>query len=530
VTEEEMLAQARALDIPVEPERIPSLTREVDGLRTRARALWGVVTPADEAVDFGAWLRRRPRQERPEAGGTPSTAQREVLDPADLSLAEASNLIRQGNLSPVMLAEAVTSRMNRLDKEVNSFTYDNQADLRDAAQTAEAEIASGGWRGPLHGIPLSLKDLFDVTGLETSGSSRIVRYQAGADSAVWAGLKEAGALLVGKTNMHELAFGATTVNPHTGATRNPWDLARVPGGSSGGAAAATAAGMGLGSLGSDTGGSIRCPAALCGLTGLKPTYGLVSRKGVLPLSWSCDHVGPIARTAEDCRLILEVIAGAPVSRPAVSLKGLRVGVLQSQREAVREEEVGALFDAAVGELERQGALVQTLDLPEEGLANDIGTLILYAEAFAVHGQMLRQTPELFGPDVRGRLQTAAFVSAGKYIDAQRARPKVTAQILDRMSAFDVVVSPTVPVSAPTIELTAPIADGALDPRMVLLRNTRLADVTGQPAISVPCGFTSTGLPVGLQIMGQPHEDGFVLAVAEAYQTITDWHLRRPALH
>ncbi len=424
----------------------------------------------------------------------------------------------------------------------------DEADLLAEARNAEAEIGHGEYRGPLHGIPITVKDLFDVAGQPTTaGSSFLGSQPVERDAAAWSRLKAAGALLLGKTNLHEFAYGATTANPHFGPTRNPWDTERVPGGSTGGGAVAVSMGAGFAALGSDTGGSIRCPAALCAVTGIKPTYGRVSRAGAFPLSWSQDHVGPLARTARDCAVILDVIAGPDQADPTTlgvpalksaasrhegdhSLGGLTAGVLTSHRERVLDPSVGQAFDRAVDQLCELGLTVRELEIPEERDLDDTGVVILMAEAAAVHLEWLREAPERYGDDVRGRLEAGVLVPAVDYLDAERARRKLVPRALARMAEVDVVLGPTVPIGAPGIDTQSIRLGGRdVDPRTVLLMFTRLYDVTGQPAASAPCGFTEDGLPIGLQIAAQPWREDLALRVAHAYQQVTEWHAHRPEL-
>ncbi len=461
-------------------------------------------------------------------------------------LVEVADLVRSRAVSPVELARHTLERAERLQPSLNAFIRLDGDALLAAARTAEAEIARGTYRGPLHGIPISLKDLFDVAGQPTTaGSKTLAGHRPARDAAAWARLKAAGALLLGKTNLHEFAYGATSANPHFRPVRNPWDPTRVPGGSSGGSAAAVSAGVGYASLGSDTGGSIRCPAALCGVTGIKPTYGRVSRAGAFPLSWAQDHVGPLARTAWDCAVVLDAIAGPDpadpttlgVEPPAAAqalhpqdhrLRGVTAAVLTAHRDAALDAGVRTAFDRAVEQLAHLGLEVRQIDLPEERELQDAAVLILVAEAAAVHLARLRAAPEHYGADVRARLEAGALVPAVDYIDAQRARRALVPRLLARLAEVDVLLGPTVPIAAPSVETTAiRMGERDVDPRTVLLHLTRLFDVTGQPAASVPCGFTADGLPVGLQIAGHPWQEALVLRVAHAYQQVTEWHRHRP---
>ncbi len=470
----------------------------------------------------------------------------DAVDLCYLPLADVAELLRERAVSPVEVARAVLARAEHFQPTLNAFIHLDGDALLAGARQAEEVLARGPARGPLQGVPVSLKDLFDVAGQPTTAGSRIQAGQRPArDATIWARLRAAGALLIGKTNLHEFAYGATTVNPHYGPVRNPWRADRVAGGSSGGSAAAVAAGVGYASIGSDTGGSIRCPAALTGVTGLKPTYGRVSRAGAFPLSWALDHVGPLARTAYDCALVLDTIAGTDPADPTTlgveaprtaealrlagtDLRGIRVGVLLGHRAAVVDPDVGGAFDRAVAELATLGAEVREVELPEERAALDAGLVVLLAEAAALHLPSLRERPGEYGLDVRAQLELGALVPAVDYIDAQRARRVLVRRLLERLAAVDVAVGPAVPLGAPPLEATTiRMGDRDADPTAVLLRLTRVFDVTGQPAVSVPCGFTAEGLPVGLQIVAQPWQESLALRVAHVYQQATDWHKRRP---
>lgn len=474
----------------------------------------------------------------------------ETDDLAFLSLAEVSARLRRRAVSCVEVTETALRRAETLQPRLNPFIrITGGQQLLDAARRADrrgqAEDAS-----PLLGIPLTLKDLIDVEGQPTTAGGVIpdlVQRPTTSDAPVWARLKNAGALLLGKTNLHEFAYGATTVNPHYGPAHNPWNMERIAGGSSGGSAVALAAGIGYASLGSDTGGSIRSPAALCGVTGLKPTYGRVPLTGVFPLSESQDHVGPMARSALDCAMVLDAISGADSSDRATrgvapartaeavraappSLRGMRLGVLAGHRSLVCDPGLLRVFDAAVDTLRVLGAAVDELEMPEEQEALDAGLTVLTAEATALHLRWLRAMPDLYGAEVRARLEGGIGLLATDYLVAQQARRSLTGRILGRMSAYDAVLGPTVPIVAPPIEASSIYyRERDVDPRTVLLRLTRLFDVTGQPAVSVPCGFSEDGLPVGLQVASHPWREDVALCIAHVYQQATDWHRRRPAL-
>jgi aspartyl-tRNA(Asn)/glutamyl-tRNA(Gln) amidotransferase subunit A len=468
-------------------------------------------------------------------------------DLARLSIAEAANLIRRKKLSPVELAQACLQRIDDLDTRLRAYITVSRQGALESAQQAASAIAGGDYRGPLHGIPLALKDLFDTAGIRTTAGSKIMADRVPAEDAeVAARLKAAGAVILGKLNMHEFAYGATGVNPHYGATCNPWDPTRISGGSSSGSAAAVAAGMALGALGTDTGGSIRIPSALCGITGLKPTYGRVSLRGVIPLSTSLDHVGPMARSAADAAIVLQAIAGhdpadetssqEPVPDYAKRLEGrglngLRVGVPREHFFDDVEEEVAAAVRGAISTLEELGSQVSEVSLPHIDEAPVAVSAVMLTEALGYHRRWLAERPQDYGDDVRQRLEMGTSASAG-YEQAQRLRPLIVEEWREKVfDRVDLLAVPTTPVPAPRLE------EGDLQATLDLIRFTNPFNLVGVPAISVPCGFSSggpstsprTGLPIGLQFVGRWFEEATVLAAAHAYQQATDWHRRAPPL-
>ncbi|HWP28714.1 MAG TPA: amidase [Chloroflexota bacterium] len=463
-----------------------------------------------------------------------------------LPLAALADRLRRRELSPVELTRVYLDRIAALDPTLRAFiTVTAEQALAEAA-AAEREIAAGQYRGPLHGIPLAFKDLFYTAGVRTTAGSRILAdFVPAEDATVVARLRAAGALCLGKTNLEEFAYGATSINPHYGACRNPWDPARITGGSSGGSAAAVAAGLCAASLGTDSGGSIRQPAALCGLVGLKPTYGRVSRHGVVPLSWSQDHVGPMTRTVRDAALVLQAIAGHdprdPASSPApvpdylapleAGVTGLRLALPRDFFFDHVDPAVEAAVRAAAGVLERQGATLEEVPFPQAAPAATAGATILFTEAAAYHEPWLRTRPQDYGPLVLARLRVGATLLATDYVKAQRARSRLVAQALALFERFDALLTPTVPIAAPRQdESVVRWPDGTEeDIRGATLRYTRPFNLLGFPALSVPCGFTPDGLPIGLQIVGRPFAEATVLRVARAYEAATTWSERRPAL-
>lgn len=467
-------------------------------------------------------------------------------DVAFLGLAEASRGLAEGRLSPVDLTEAMLARIEALNPRLNAFLAVEADRARAAAREAAARRAAGRPRGPLDGIPIAVKDLFWRAGRPTSaGAKRPVVERAPEDATVIARLEAAGAVMLGVLGLHEFAYGVTTVNPHHGPVRNPWNLERNPGGSSGGSAAALAAGLCYGSLGSDTGGSVRIPASVCGVVGLKPTYGRVSRHGVYPLAWSLDHVGPMARRVEDVAMLLEVIAGPDPADPTASrrpvpayasrlvragsppLAGLRVGVPRGFFFDRAEPEVARVVREAIARLGDLGASVREVALPRTEAGVPAGLLVLLSEAAAVHARRLVETPGDIGADVRARLEQGRVVPATDYIAAQRTRAVVRRELGDVLREVDCLATPTTPASA------GPLAEGATGPadaaRRAMTHLTRPFNLTGLPALSVPCGFTSEGLPVGLQLVGRPFEEGTLLAAAAPLEAALGLTARRPPL-
>jgi aspartyl-tRNA(Asn)/glutamyl-tRNA(Gln) amidotransferase subunit A len=449
------------------------------------------------------------------------------------SLAEASALIRRREVSPVEVTSDVLERIAAVEPKLNAFITVMTDDALGAARQAEHEIGAGRWRGPLHGIPVSVKDLFDVAGARTTAASRFLADAplSTEDAGVVARLRAAGAVIVGKTNLHEFAYGTTSQTSHFGPVRNPWDASRIPGGSSGGSGAAVAAGMGFTSIGTDTGGSIRIPAACCGVVGLKATFGRVSRYGLVPLASSLDHAGPLTRTVEDAALVLAAIAGhdardpgsADVPLPPLGddldrgVHGLRLGVLAA-RVAEADAEVAAAVQQAVDDLASAGAEVRPLSLELLDAARAAVAGVLAAEATTSLHDRLREHPDWFGADVRERLVRGQQVSAVDYLLAFELRRAFRHEVEQAFQRVDVLVSPMLPVGAPPIGAdTVPINDGVIEVLRANTANSREWNFLGLPAISVPCGFTSAGLPIGLQIVGPAFDEATVLRVARAHE-------------
>ena len=448
-----------------------------------------------------------------------------------LDLIDAARRVASGDASPVELTAACLERIGALDSKVNAFITVTDDDAMYEAGQREAEVGRGDADGPLAGVPIALKDLFDTAGVRTTAGSKFFAERVpDEDAAVVQKLRDAGAVILGKLNMHEWALGVTNDNPHYGACHNPWSLDRITGGSSGGSAAALAAGMCFGALGSDTGGSIRIPAALCGVVGLKPTYGRVSSRGVVPLSWSLDHVGPMARQVADVALLLDVIAGRDAADPASAdvptdsylagvddgIAGWRIGVVADEWLGSVDAEVGAAVAAAVEALAAAGAWVDELPAPDLPDAAHLNGLMTTADASAFHRERMEQAPDDFGADVLTRLRRGAAYGAADYADARRRqtilRRTFSSWFVEHGGELDAVVLPTTPIVAPRIAGLDAVATAG-----VLTRLTAPFNFTGLPALSVPCGVTTEGLPIGLQIVGAPWAERRVLRVGRAYE-------------
>ncbi|MGW1173798.1 amidase [Kitasatospora sp. NPDC002543] len=451
------------------------------------------------------------------------------MRPYELTLAGAATEIRERRLSPVELVDSVLDRIERVEPHLGAYAAVAAEQAREAAREAEREIARGRYRGPLHGVPVGLKDLIDVAGAPTSASSRVRDgHLAAADSTVAARLRAAGAVLAGKTHTHEFAYGLTT--PQTG---NAWGRGRVAGGSSGGSAVAVAAGAATFALGTDTGGSIRVPAALNGVVGLKPTYGLVPRHGITPLSWSLDHVGPITRTVEDAALVLGALAGhdprdpASVAAPATDyrpepepdLTGLRIGVPTDHYVDHVDAEVAAAVRSAVEQLEALGARPVEVGIPMARYLLPTLWGLVAPEASAYHARTLRTVPELYRADVRVLLEAGELIGAGDYLRAQRARTMIREAWAGALSGVDVIAAPTVPTTAVRAGQESVIwPDGTVESVAdAYVRLCAPANVTGVPALSVPAGRDSAGLPIGLQLLGRPFGERTLLRVGHAYE-------------
>ena len=461
-----------------------------------------------------------------------------------LSVAEAATELVAQRLSPVELTQAYLDRITEINPLINAYITVTADRALDQAKQAEAEIVRGNYKGPLHGIPIGLKDLFDTKGIRTTAGSKIMAERVPTeDGQVVSLLNHAGAILLGKLNMHEFAFGITNVNPHYGPARNSWNKDRITGGSSGGSGTATAAGLCAAALGSDTGGSIRIPACFCGIVGLKPTYGRVSKRGVLPLSWSLDHVGPMTRTVEDAALMLQVIAGYDTEDPgstdiavpsysaeiAKGIKGMRIAVLRGSFVLPMDADIENAFEESIKILKGLGAMVtDPVELPyiEDTLSANI--TIISSEAATVHQTEMDGRPHDYGEDVLARLSIGRDHPATAYITARNTQRHIRDQLMDSLANYDALMLPMMPLGAPSIGQNDVLVGGkVLDVRAAVTRYTQPFNLTGFPAISVPCGFTDDALPIGFQLAAKPFEESALLRISHAFERATEWHKQRP---
>ena len=491
----------------------------------------------------GAGSKTRPTQADPRRRS-------QVADvPQDLCLrpiTELSWLLKNRKISPVDLVNAHLERVDALDKTLNAFITASREEASAAAKEAELAIAGGNYRGPLHGIPIGLKDLFATTGIRTTSGTKIMAdYVPSEDATAVAKLKDAGAIILGKLNMNELALGATGENAHYGDTLNPWNPDRISGGSSGGSGVATAAGECAAALGTDTGGSGRIPAALCGIVGLKPTYGRVSVDGVTTLCWSLDHVSIFTRTVEDCALMLNAIAGYNPLDPASAdvpvqdytkaindgSRPLRIGVPKEDVWDGVDPEIQAAVRTAIETMAgSDNTSVVDVSIPLLPTCGDLATSLMGAEAITSHGELLKEHASSLDPKMRPRLERGLGVSAVDYINAQKARAALSRQVKIVLEEVDLLAFPTTAIVAPTRGTDEVEIEGIKVPVLgALARLNRLGNLTGLPAVSVPCGFSKQGLPIGLQLVGRLFDEATLLRAANAYEQATDWHKIHPSL-
>jgi aspartyl-tRNA(Asn)/glutamyl-tRNA(Gln) amidotransferase subunit A len=462
-----------------------------------------------------------------------------------LDISQLSILIRDKLISPSELARAYLEHAENCNPELKAFITITSDQLLVSSSKAEHEINNGEYKGPLHGIPFALKDLFWTAGIiTTSGSIINARFVPSEDATVVKNLNNSGACLIGKTNMCEFAFDPTGQNPHYGWPKNPWKNGHMPGGSSSGSATAVAAGLAPLALGTDTGGSVRIPSALCGLTGMKPTYGLLSRYGVTPLSASLDHVGPMARTARDIAISMDAMVGfdardlasiqfnGPSYQKSISpITGqLRIGVPRNYIWDVIDPEVQASFWSAMIDLERLGIRVEEVSIPELDLIEAVIATIITSEAAEAHGVTAQNHGPSLDQKVRRRIESGLFIPRSMYLQAQRVRDLIGQAFNKILDNYHLIATPTVPMPAPSVgqdQISIAGANGMTRER--LTRFTRIFNANGLPAITLPCGFSSNDLPIGLQIAGRAFSDALVLRVAHAYQSVTDWHHQYPSV-
>jgi aspartyl-tRNA(Asn)/glutamyl-tRNA(Gln) amidotransferase subunit A len=461
-----------------------------------------------------------------------------MTDPTDLSLTSAATLLRTRELSPVDYVTACLDRVQRYDHALNAFISIDADGALQAAREAQHDIANGHWRGPLHGVPVALKDLFDVAGQRTSSHSKIrMDHIARADASVVTRLRRAGAIIIGKTAMHEFATGGPSFDLPWPPARNPWMRTHHPGGSSSGSGVSVAAGFTPVAIGTDTGGSVRNPATACGITGMKPTYGAVSRAGAFPLAFSLDHVGVLTRNVQDSAIVLEMLLGADPADPSsidhpspqfrasleAGVQGLRIGVIEAF-SAGANAEIADAFRAACDVLKEQGAELVTLALSPLADYVDCGRLILQAEAFAVHEPWLKTRIHDYSQRGRTRLLPGAFLSARDYLRAQQVRTQLSREFAAAMATVDAALCVS------SLEPPCAIDDEEQIDRTYDLQARTPFNLTGTPAMSIPIGFSKAGLPLGLQVLGKRFDEAMVYRVAQAYEAATDWHLHRPQLH
>lgn len=451
------------------------------------------------------------------------------------TISELALRIRRKEISPVEITRHCLGQIEKLNKDLNAFITVLTESAIDEAKAAEAEILRGQWRGPLHGIPIALKDLIETAGIRTTAASKVFEDRIPSEDAeIVRRLRESGAVIIGKNNLHEMAYGGSSLISHFGVVHNPWDVSRITGGSSGGSAAAVPTGMVFAAIGTDTAGSIREPAALCGCVGLKPTFGRVSTRGVIPLSTSLDHIGPLVQSVADAAIVLQAIAGydarditsadVPVADYGSALKEdakkLRVGVPRAYFFDDLNAEVASAVEHAL-----RGIQTLVADVREVQVDVPTDRTLQTAEAYAYHAENVAKNSELYHPEIVRRIRAGENVSAVEYIERRRELEQARRSISRVFADIDVLVTPTTPAPAPTIaDLTAD-PDALRPAELKLLHNTRPFNVWGLPAISLPCGFTEAGLPIGLQIAAPHWHEDLVLRLAHAYEQATAWHKR-----
>lgn len=449
-----------------------------------------------------------------------------------LSITELSAKLRARVLSPVEVTRACLDRIGALNDVLKAFISVYPDAAMDAAQEAEAEIADGHYRGPLHGVPLGIKDLFQVKGMKRTCGSRLIEEDPGEEDAdTVASLRAAGGIILGLTNLHEFAFGPTGINPYTGTALNPWDLGKVCGGSSSGSGCAVAAGLVPGALGTDTGGSVRLPSALCGVVGLKPTHLRLSQHGIYPLVGEFDTAGPIARSVADCAIMMAAMdpaSGFGKYRPLETLEGIRIGIVEDFFESEIDPEVGRKTRAALQRLVDFGAKVVPHALPYASEVLEAWNTIALGRVYALHGERAEDPNCQLSPDVRARVLTGGNITAAQVDGALAVQAEVRLRLTDLMKEVDALALPTTPIPAVSAsDGMGLLAGRPVDGAAVLGRLTRLASFTGQPAVTLPIGLTANNLPIGLQLIGDWQRDEDLLALAGCVEALCGLDERRP---
>lgn len=470
---------------------------------------------------------------------------RTTTDVNALPVSELGELLRKKEVSPVEVTKSYLDRISEYNHKVNAYVTVTEDEALTSARQAEKEIQRGDYRGPLHGVPIAHKDIYWTKGVRTTAGSRVLMdFVPEEDSTVVANYRAAGTIMLGKLNTHEFAYGSTNKPSAFGPPRNPWDPDRQTGGSSGGSAVATLMSMCGASTGSDSGGSIRMPSGACGTVGMKPTYGLGSRYGVIPLMWTMDHPGPITRTVRDAALMLQPVAGYDPKDPTTvqrsipdysaaltgDVKGLRVGVPTTYFYDRADPEVDATVRKAVEKLSELGAEVEEVELPYIEYAGAASLVLHLAEPPAYHDDTIASHPELFTDSIREQIRLGSYILAKDYLHAQRYRRLLGQSFATAFKEFDALVTPVLPIPATRSADEKVIVRGREEEVFfTMLRNTEPMDLTGLPALAVPCGFSVLGLPIGMQIVGKPFDEETVLRVGDAYEQATDWHKKLPAL-
>jgi aspartyl-tRNA(Asn)/glutamyl-tRNA(Gln) amidotransferase subunit A len=462
-----------------------------------------------------------------------------------MTISELSNNIRTKKVSPTELIKHFLQTINRLNESNKSFLYIAENESLKEAAIIEKEIFSGNYKGPLHGIPIGLKDLYATNNMPTTSGSIIFKdHQPNENATSVQKLIDAGSIIIGKLNMHPFAFGAFGTNSDFGTAPNPWNTSYIPGGSSSGSGVAIASGMIPAATGSDTGGSIRIPSSICGIVGIKPTYGRISRYGLTPLSWSLDTAGPMARNVKDCAYLLEAMSGYDINDDSSSTRNvpqfandlenkntkLTIGIPKSQYFSNIHSEVASKVNGAIEVLKNICFNIVEVDIPTPEEAGKIQLNIINPEAAAFHQDRLQNDSDRIAPDVRARLESGIFIPAVNYIQAQRLRRSFIDQMIDCMSNIDALVTPTEPICTPEIgQMTTKINNEEVAIQSLLTKFTSPFNLSGLPAISVPCGFDTNGMPIGLQIIGKHFDEATILQIAQAFESNTEWNKIQPSL-